>query len=41
MMEQEAFNVTMRSSDAAKAMRALLDSENNIEEKNDFEWEGK
>ena len=41
MMEQEAFNVTMRSSDAAKAMRALLDSENNIEEKNDFVWEGK
>jgi enoyl-CoA hydratase len=41
MMEQKAFDVTMRSNDAAKAMRALLDAEKNIDEKNEFEWEGK
>lgn len=41
MMEQEAFDVTMRSSDAAKAMRALLDTEKNIEENTEFKWEGK
>ena len=40
MMEQKAFDVTMRSNDAAKAMRALLDSDNSIEEKNEFKWEG-
>jgi len=41
MMEQEAFDATMRSSDAAKAMRALLDTEKNIEENTEFKWEGK
>jgi len=41
MMEQEAFDVTMRSSDAAKAMRALLDTDKNIEENTEFKWEGK
>lgn len=41
MMEQEAFDATMRSSDAAKAMRALLDTDKNIEENTEFKWEGK
>jgi enoyl-CoA hydratase/carnithine racemase len=40
MMEQEAFDVTMRSNDAAKAMRTLLDTERDIEESIEFKWEG-
>ncbi|HJL95531.1 MAG: enoyl-CoA hydratase [Gammaproteobacteria bacterium] len=40
LMEQEAFDVTMRSNDAAKAMRSMLDSEKNIEERTEFKWEG-
>ena len=40
LMEQEAFDVTMRSNDAAKAMRSMLDTENDIEDQTDFKWEG-
>ena len=40
LMEQEAFNVTMRSNDAAKAMRSMLDTEKDIEERTEFKWEG-
>ena len=40
LMEQEAFDVTMRSNDAAKAMRSMLDTEKNIEERTQFKWEG-
>ena len=39
-MEQEAFDVTMRSNDAAKAMRSMLDTEKDIEDRTDFKWEG-
>ena len=40
LMEQEAFDVTMRSNDAAKAMRSMLDSERDIKERAEFKWEG-
>ena len=40
LMEQEAFDVTMRSNDAAKAMRSMLDTERDIEERTEFKWEG-
>jgi enoyl-CoA hydratase/carnithine racemase len=40
LMEQEAFDVTMRSNDAAKAMRSMLDTEKDIEERTEFKWEG-
>ena len=40
LMEQEAFDVTMRSNDAAKAMRSMLETEQNIEERTEFKWEG-
>ena len=40
LMEQEAFDVTMRSNDAAKAMRSMLDTEKDIEERTQFKWEG-
>ena len=40
LMEQEAFDVTMRSNDAAKAMRSMLDTEKNIEDRTEFNWEG-
>ena len=39
-MEQEAFDVTMRSNDAAKAMRSMLDTEKDIEDRAEFKWEG-
>ena len=41
LMEQEAFDVTMRSNDAARAMRTMLETEQNIEERTEFKWEGK
>mgnify|MGYP001450081217 CR=1 FL=1 len=40
LMEQEAFDVTMRSNDAAKAMRSMLDTEKDIEDLTEFKWEG-
>ena len=40
LMEQEAFDVTMRSNDAAKAMRSMLDTERDIKEQAEFKWEG-
>ena len=40
LMEQEAFDVTMRSNDAARAMRSMLETEQNIEERTEFKWEG-
>lgn len=40
MLEQKAFNVTMNSKDAAKAMRSLLNSDENIEDITKFKWEG-
>ena len=40
LMEQEAFDVTMRSNDAAKAMRSMLDTERDIKERAEFKWEG-
>ena len=40
LMEQEAFDVTMRSNDAARAMRSMLETEQNIEERTEFNWEG-
>ena len=40
LMEQEAFDITMRSNDAAKAMRSMLDTERDIEERAQFKWEG-
>ncbi len=40
LMEQEAFDVTMRSNDAAKAMRSMLDTETDIEERTQVKWEG-
>ena len=38
--EQKAFDVTMNSKDAARAMRALLDTQENIEDVSEFKWEG-
>ena len=40
LIEQKAFDVTMNSRDAAKAMRALLNTQENIEDVSDFKWEG-
>ena len=40
LMEQEAFDVTMRSNDAARAMRSMRETEQNIEERTEFKWEG-
>ena len=40
LLEQEAFDVTMRSNDAARAMRSMLETEQNIEERTEFKWEG-
>lgn len=40
LMEQEAFDVTMRSNDAAIAMRSMLDTEKDIEDRTEFNWEG-
>ena len=40
LMEQEGFDVTMRSNDAARAMRSMLETEQNIEERTEFKWEG-
>ena len=40
LMEQEAFDITMRSNDAAKAMRSMLDTEKDIEERTQVKWEG-
>ena len=40
LVEQKAFNVTMNSKDAARAMRALLNTQENIEDVSDFKWEG-
>ena len=40
LMEQEAFHGTMRSNDAAKAMRSMLDTERDIKERAEFKWEG-
>ncbi len=40
LIEQEAFDVTMRSNDAARAMRSMLETEQNIEERTKFKWEG-
>ena len=40
MLEQKAFDVTMNSQDAARAMRSLLNTEENIEDASKFEWKG-
>ena len=40
LIEQKAFDVTMNSGDAARAMRALLNTQENIEDVSDFKWEG-
>ena len=40
LLEQEAFDVTMKSNDAARAMRSMLETEQNIEERTEFKWEG-
>ena len=40
LVEQKAFNVTMNSKDAARAMRALLNTQENIEDVSEFKWEG-
>ena len=40
LLEQKAFDVTMNSKDAARAMRALLDTQENIEDVSEFKWEG-
>ena len=40
LIEQKAFDVTMNSRDAARAMRALLNTQENIEDVSDFKWEG-
>ena len=40
LVEQKAFDVTMNSKDAARAMRALLDTQENIEDVSEFKWEG-
>ena len=40
LVEQKAFDVTMNSKDAARAMRALLNTQENIEDVSDFKWEG-
>ena len=40
LLEQKAFGVTMNSKDAARAMRSLLNSQENIEDVKEFKWEG-
>ena len=40
LVEQKAFDVTMSSKDAARAMRALLNTQENIENVSEFKWEG-
>ena len=40
LIEQKAFDVTMNSRDAARAMRAMLNTQENIEDVSDFKWEG-
>ena len=40
LLEQEAFNKTMNSKDAAKAMRTLLNSEEEIDAISKLEWSG-
>ena len=40
LLEQKAFGVTMNSKDAARAMRSLLNSQENIEDIEEFNWEG-
>ena len=40
LLEQKAFDVTMNSKDAARAMRALLDTQENIDDVSEFKWEG-
>ena len=40
LLEQQAFGVTMNSKDAARAMRSLLNAEENIENVSKFEWKG-
>ena len=40
LVEQKAFNVTMNSKDAARAMRSLLNTQENIENVSEFKWEG-
>lgn len=40
LLEQKAFDVTMNSKDAARAMRSLLNSQENIEDVEEFNWEG-
>lgn len=40
LVEQKAFDVTMNSKDAARAMRALLNTHENIEDVSEFKWEG-
>ena len=41
LIEQSAFDTTMNSRDAAKAMRTMLDSKEEIDEISRLEWEGK
>ena len=40
LLEQKAFDVTMNSKDAARAMRSLLNAQENIENQIKFEWKG-
>ena len=40
LVEQKAFDETMNSKDAARAMRALLNTQENIEDVSEFKWEG-
>ena len=40
LIEQKAFDVTMNSRDAARAMRTLLNTQENIEDVSKFKWEG-
>mgnify|MGYP005669985871 FL=1 len=40
LLEQKAFDVTMNSKDAARAMRSLLRAQANIENEIKFKWEG-
>ena len=40
LLEQKAFDVTMNSKDAARAMRSLLNAQENIENEIKFKWKG-
>ena len=40
LLEQEAFNKTMNSKDAAKAMRTMLNSKEEIDVMSKLEWTG-